>query len=116
MGLLFFGAKLDDHRADHVDAERHDPWRTGDRALFVENMLLHGSPAGAALLHRPARRQPALVIQGAHPQHLVGFAHRFALVDPVRDVLRQIGLEKCAHLLAERHFLGAEMNIHLIPQ
>ncbi|MCY1397119.1 hypothetical protein D3C76_508730 [compost metagenome] len=110
--LLLGRAELDDHRSDHVDAERQDPWRAGGGALFVEDVLLDHAPAGAAVLHRPANGQPAALVEQAHPGDLILPVETLAVTAARRDVGRQPVAQKCTHFLAEGLLGGGELDIH----
>ncbi|MNZ90120.1 hypothetical protein D3C78_1090740 [compost metagenome] len=116
VGLLLGRTKLADHRPDHVDAERDDPRRPGPAVFFIENMLLHGCPAGAAVLHWPTGRQPPLVIESAHPGNVVGLGDAFAVANPLGQCLGQVLLKKRAHFVAKRELIASEMDIHLKPR
>jgi hypothetical protein len=56
-----------DDRRHHHRAEGHDARRAGHGAFFLEQVLLHGAPAGAAELLGPAVGQPALFAQDLGP-------------------------------------------------
>ena len=61
-----------DDRADHADAEGERRRRRMHLQLFVEDVVLHRGPAGAAIFLRPVRDAPALLVQDAPPgDHLV---------------------------------------------
>src|SRR5207302_10328636 len=59
--LLRLGAKAQQHRGAHRDAERNDRRRAGVAELLFEDVALHDVPAGAAPLLRPRGRHPALL-------------------------------------------------------
>ncbi|MCY1447294.1 hypothetical protein D9M71_639060 [compost metagenome] len=89
MRLLLWRTELDDHGSDHVDAERYDP-RCAERvAFFVEDMLFHRAPAGAAKFHGPTGRQPSALIEQAHPGDLVFFVETLAVAATRGDIGRQ---------------------------
>ncbi len=74
MLLVPVAAKGDDHRPDHVQAERREPRCARGRALVLENVALDRRPAGAAVLDRPAGGNPALLIQDLLPAYIVVLA------------------------------------------
>src|SRR5581483_3357039 len=67
--LLLLGAVEDDGRAGPAgaDAEVAPAWRAGERHLLREDELLHDGHAGAAVLLRPGRGDPAAVGELLHP-------------------------------------------------
>src|SRR3954467_73577 len=67
--LLLFIAEGVDHGADHADAEGERLRRRIGLQLFVEDVVLHGGPAGAAILLGPVADAPALLVEDAPPRH-----------------------------------------------
>ena len=67
--LVFLGLSAEgvNHRADHVDTERHDHWRAGQCHGVGENLLLTNPPASTAVLYRPIRCDPAALVNGLVP-------------------------------------------------
>ncbi|MNQ67660.1 hypothetical protein D3C85_821910 [compost metagenome] len=110
--FLLGGTELDDHRGNHLDAERHNARRAGGPALFFEDVLLYDTPARATDLGRPTQGQPALLVEGLHPLHLMLFAQTLAMLDTLGKLGGQPLLEKPSHLLTEGQFVGREFNIH----
>ncbi|MNT59137.1 hypothetical protein D3C72_1966200 [compost metagenome] len=110
-------AVLDQHRAQHVHAKRHDAWATGQCALGIKNELLHRPPARTTVLLRPVVGVPATLVQDGVPLGLVFFAQSLAGLDLAGDIFGQLFLQKSLHFGAERLFLGGELQIHcLCPQ
>jgi hypothetical protein len=68
LGLI---TKLDDHRRHHVYAECHRAGRRCGSTFLIENVFLHDRPTGAAMLHRPAHRIPALLVEEFVPALMV---------------------------------------------
>ncbi|MNX94045.1 hypothetical protein D3C86_1262610 [compost metagenome] len=110
--FLLGGAELDDHRGDHFQAERHHFRCARGKAFFVENMLLHGTPAGAAELDRPPRREPALAVENLHPLHLMRFAQAFAQRNSLGQFARQMVVQEGPDFQAKGLFLHREFNVH----
>src|SRR6478735_5714481 len=70
--LLRLVAEGVDDRADHADAEGERRRRRMHLQLFVEDVMLHRGPPGAAIFLRPVRTAPPLLVQDAPPgDHLV---------------------------------------------
>src|SRR3954466_9318048 len=67
--LLLFFAEGVDHGTDHADAEGERLRRRIGLQLFVEDVVLHGGPAGAAILLGPVADAPALLVEDAPPRH-----------------------------------------------
>ena len=86
--LLRGAAERDDHGRDHLDSERNETRRTGVRGFLLEDVLLHGVPAGAAELHRPAHGAPAAFVQAPLPQQVILAAELIAVPHLVANVLR----------------------------
>ncbi len=78
-----------------------DARRAGLGALFLEDVLLHRIPAGAAVLHRPAGRDPALLVQDLLPAHVVFLAQPLVLQHLAADLVRQAAGARSAHLVAK---------------
>ncbi|MNO51578.1 hypothetical protein D3C76_419760 [compost metagenome] len=110
--FLLGGAELDDHWRDHFQAERHHLRCARGKAFLVENMLLHGTPAGTAELDRPPRREPALPVEDLHPLHLMRFAQAFAQRNPLGQFARQIVAQEGPDFLAKGLFLWGKFNVH----
>ena len=107
--LLRLAAEGDDHRADHGDAERNDPWRPGPRHLLVEDMPLHRRPAGATMFDRPAGCQPAAIVNDLLPSDIIVLAKTEPHLDLVPDLRRQVVAHERPHLVAERFVFGAQL-------
>jgi hypothetical protein len=98
--------------ADHLEAEGQLHRRAGVGAFLVEDVLLHGRPAGAPVADRPACRPPALGMQYLLPAHEVVLLQTFATMDLVADLGWQLGTQEAAYLIAKGKFLGGEIQIH----
>jgi len=103
---LFFGAVLDQQRADHGDAHVGRAAHAPALLLFDENDELFGRQAHAAVLRGPAWCHPAFLRQFEEPVLDLGPAQT-AL--GVAQFARVFGFEKCAHRGAEA------LVIHGIP-
>ena len=111
--LLLLGvAEGHDHRRHHHRAERHHARRAGQRAFFLEQVLLHRVPARAAELLGPAVAQPALLAQDAGPALHVVARQAQRVVDLVRNFGRQVGAHPGAHVFAELLFFRGKCQIH----
>ncbi len=109
---LLLGAKLDDHRGDHVDPKGHGTRRAEGRALLIEDVLFHRAPGGAAQLHRPARRVPAALDQNLLPALVILFGHVLAELDLGGDVRRQLAFQEGAHFIAKGELFGRVIHVH----
>ena len=112
MILLLLAAELDDHRGDHVDAERHGTRRTEGGAFLVKDVLLDRAPGGPAQLHRPARRVPAALDQNLLPALVVFLGQVLAELGLGGDVRRQFMGEEGAHFIAEGELFGRVVDVH----
>src|ERR1700738_1521598 len=114
MLFLRLAAEGVDDGADHADAESKRRWRRRHLQLFVEDVMLHRGPAGAAIFLRPMRNAPALLVQDAPPgDHLIlGQMTAFLQLLPRRR--RHVVPEESPHFLTKRHFFLAESEIHRI--
>ncbi|MOA25094.1 hypothetical protein D3C78_1458010 [compost metagenome] len=112
MGLLLRCAELDDHRCNHADPEWQDPGSTRGRALFLEDVLLDHAPTCTAVLHRPTDRQPAALVEQAHPGDLIFLVETLAVATPRGHIGRQFVTQESAHFLTESVFGGGELDIH----
>jgi hypothetical protein len=111
--LLLLGiAKRHDHRGHHDGAEGHDAGGPGQRALFFEQVLLHGVPARAAELFGPAMAQPALLAKDLAPALHVVAAQAQGVVHLVRNVGGQVVLDPGADVFAELLFFRGKCQIH----
>lgn len=112
--FLLLSAEGIDHRPDHADAKGE---RSGCRMcvkLFVEDVVLHGSPAGAAILLRPMADAPTLLVEDAPPGNHLVLGEMPALHHLAPRLSRQVITEKLPHLLAKCLFLFGESEIHPI--
>ena len=78
--LLFRCSEGHEHRRDHLQAERDQPRRARVRGFLLENVLLHGVPAGPAELLGPVHGAPAPLVQPALPGEII-VAAQFAAVE-----------------------------------
>src|SRR5690606_26833957 len=100
-------------RAAHRDAEHDQTRRGGEVGFLVVDVFLRNRPAGAAMLLRPVRRDPALLVQGLVPVHDLVARTADALCHLLRDALGQLFLQEGANLLAEGVVFGPELEIHV---
>src|ERR1700722_15530081 len=71
LALLFFGAVLQQRRAEHPDAEAVRRRAAVERALFLaQNFGLVARESAAAVLTRPLRHRPPLLRHAFEPQSL----------------------------------------------
>ncbi len=110
--LLLGRAERHDHRRDHHRPERDHARRSGERRLFLEQVLLDRVPARAAELLRPAPAVPALFAQDLGPALQLVARQMNRVADLVADLLRQIGAHPGADLLAEGLFFRREGEVH----
>src|SRR5271167_5082893 len=114
MLLLRLVAEGVEHGADHADAEGKRRRRRMGLKLFVEDILLHRGPAGAAIFLWPVRHAPALLVQDAPPgDHLV-----LGKVTAFDHLLTRRGwhivTKERTHLVTKRDFFFGESEIHRI--
>src|SRR6185437_2429226 len=110
--LLRVGAELDEEGADHEDAEGRERRGAGQLQLLREDEARGDVEAGAAMLHGPVRRGPALGGEDAVPLHdlVVGeVAVDGGLLAEVRGHGRA---EEGPDLLAKAEVLGQEGEVH----
>jgi hypothetical protein len=107
LGLLLIRAVEDESRADHGDAEAAAGRGTVERHLLVVDELLTGGHAGAAVLLRPVRGEPAVsgelllpLLDKGQTIRLIGIAELLHLVGAA-PALGQVLLDETAHLGAE---------------
>jgi hypothetical protein len=86
--------------------------RRGLLQLFLEYVLLHWRPAGAAPFHRPVGDRPAFGVEDALPGDDVVLGEMLSFDHLGADARRQIGAEKRPHLIAEGELFGGEAEIH----
>ena len=126
--LLLLGAVRDQRRAEHRDALPADVGRAGGGHLLLEDELLDGGHAGAAVFGRPVRRHPAALVHGLLPLHGGGLrlglaeeavvlpaalvAELAALVGDRLVVLGQPLLDEVVHLLSEARLVGGIGPVH----
>src|SRR6185436_14586005 len=111
--LLRLGAAGDDRRPGHPEADHADVRRPlGSRLLLEVDRLEAGREAASAVLLRPGDADPPAVVQGAAPRtHLRAVEARLAA--PVAaELVRQVGVQPRAHLLAEARLLGRVAEVH----
>src|ERR1700722_2887267 len=71
LALLFFGAVLQQRRAEHPDAEAVERRAAVERAHFrPQNFGLVARESAAAVLTRPLRHRPSLLHHALEPQSL----------------------------------------------
>src|SRR6185295_280065 len=92
--LLVLAAERDDHRPDHLRAERQGLRRGGLLHLLLEDIELHRAPARAAMLLRPVRHRPAFLVEDALPGDDVFLDVADALGGLLADAVRQVLLEE----------------------
>ncbi|MCY1409471.1 hypothetical protein D9M71_248220 [compost metagenome] len=112
--LLLRSAELDDHRRHHLHAEGNHTRRTGGSALLLEDVLLHDVPASAAIFRRPARGEPAALVERAHPLDLIFLAQALALQDAAGVLHRQFIAQEGSNFVAEGELLGCELDFQLL--
>src|SRR5690606_18283813 len=93
-------------------AEGHDARAASQRALVVEDELLHGTPARAAVFLGPVVGKPAALVEDGVPFLLVGFGQALPGLDLARNVLGQLVLQEGLDFLAEGLLFGGELEIH----
>src|SRR2546423_11448249 len=101
-----------DHRAHHLETEGQQPWGAGRRALLLEDVLLHGIPAGAAELLGPVRAAPTLLMQDLLPAQGVVARDLQAFEYLAAHVGRNVRRDERSDLVAEGQLLGAETQVH----
>src|SRR5207248_7021904 len=109
--FLLFRAESDDDRPDHRNAKAERLRCGGLLQLFLEYVLLHRRPAGAAPLDRPVGDRPALFIEGALPGDDVVLGEMLSFDQLGADALGEIGAEKRPHLFPEGELFGGEAEI-----
>ena len=113
--LLFVGAELHHHRADHAQTHGEQARRARRPGLGIVDIALHGRPAGAAMFFRPGRRDPTLFMQRLVPamadiefrEDAGGQIGRFA------HIRRQLFIEKGPHLIAKGRIRRRHFHVHL---
>ena len=103
-------AELHDDGGDHLQTEGDGPGRSGERLLLLEDVLLNPRPPGAAELHRPGSRPPALGVEDLLPAHPVVAFEMLALVHLVANVRGEILGQELTHLVLKRLLLGRERD------
>jgi hypothetical protein len=106
---------LDDHRPHHGDAEGDERRRAGLGELVLEDVALDDAPAGAALLDRPVRRDPAALVQDAVPAQDVLALDLLVLERLAPDVGGQVLLDEAPALGAEGLLLLRVGELHGNP-
>ena len=71
-------------------------------------MALQRCPTGAAMFHRPIRRQPAAFTEDCLPAHIIVFAESLAMLDLGFDIARKLGRDEVADFFLKRRVGGAE--------
>ena len=110
--LLRVVAEGHDHRRHHGHAKGDDRRSTSGSAFFLEQVLFHRRPAGAAMLDRPTRRDPAFLEELFLPGHMLFLAETKAGHGLASDLFRHLGGHESANLLAERFFFGCQDQFH----
>ena len=110
--LLRLVAEFHDDRCHHGEAEGDQRGRAGGGILFVEDVPLHGRPAGAAPFHGPAGRDPVFLVEDFLPSHVVLAVNALVVEHLVTDVLGQGGAHELAHLFAKGGLFGGVIQIH----
>ena len=114
VALLPRAAELHDHRRHHAQAERYEARGAGGGAFLVEEVLLDGGPARAAVLDRPVRGDPALRVEDLLPADVVVLDHAPMVQDLRADVARKLGAYERAHLRAERLLFRGVLEVHRV--
>ena len=101
--LVFLGLSAEgvNHRADHVDTERHDHWRAGQCHGVGENLLLTNPPASTAVLYRPIGCDPAALMNGLVPTRAQLSINAKAQTRSVNHFLSQIFSDKGVHVMLQ---------------
>ena len=110
-------AVADQHRPAHAETHRRDTGRAGEARFGGPDVALHQIPAGAAVLLRPARCDPALRVQNPMPAD-VGFVvleHAGTEARAVAQIVVERAVEKPAHVVAEAFVFRQQANIHRLP-
>mmetsp|Transcript_7523 Transcript_7523/g.12892 ORF Transcript_7523/g.12892 Transcript_7523/m.12892 type:complete len:214 (-) Transcript_7523:1217-1858(-) len=112
MVLLFFGAKFNQHRPQHIKAKGHNARRIGTTAFFLKNMLLHRAPSWSTKLFGPDRRQPTACVQDGMPL----FHHRFGQLASgphrARNLFWKLLSEKRPHFITECQIFFGITQVH----
>ncbi len=95
-----------DDRRHHAQPERHGFGRSRQGALFVEHVTLQDAPVSTAVLDRPARRDPAALVQDAMPAQEVLLVQALVVQHLAPQVGRQLRPQEVADLGAETVELG----------
>ena len=112
--FLLSAAKRVQHRPEQSQSLPAQIGRVGEMAFPFEDMLPQRTPAGAAVLHRPVRRSPTLLVQRSIPGNEIFLERRSEA--PVRTqghVARQMLAQKLPHFTAKCFVFGAEFQVHL---
>ena len=112
MGLLFFGAELDQHGRQHVRTEGHDAGRIGVDDFLVEDMRLNRGPVRAAMFFGPMPGQPTFGIQQVMPFFKVLAGQAFGVAYLFGQRRAKVDLQEGANLLAESLFFGSVVQVH----
>ena len=110
--LLFVGAELDQHRADHRDVEDLHVGRRRELVFLEKHHALHRRPARPAMFLGPAVGGPALPVEDALPAGGIFFLRRMPQSHPLADVVGQVVGDKAAQFVAKRQLIGAEAEVH----
>src|SRR4029077_16112365 len=110
--LLLLGAEVRDDRADHVGVERQRWRHARELHLLVPDVALQRRPVPAAPLDGPVRHREAGLVEDLLGLDDCVLADVVAGRDRVADLLRDLGGEERAHLLAERALLLGEVQLH----
>ena len=111
--LLVLGAEGVDDGPHIKQPHRHDVQRARALKLLVEDILLVGAPAGAAIGFRPVDGEPALGRHRALRCLVVLFRRRSARRHLLHDRARIFVFEEVPHLHAELFVFFGEGEVHV---
>ena len=112
LGLLFRRAEGVDHRANHRQAERHQPHGIGSSSLFRPDIALRRGPTSAAIFGRPRRNDPALLMQHLVPGEEIFLRHFLTLVNFLVQIGGIMVADEGTHFVTKGVVFGAEIQIH----
>ena len=114
---LFLRAMAHQRRPDHGKTHIGTGRRAGGGAFRRPDETLHHVEARAAIFLRPARRGPAALVESLqpfHPQILIG-QNAGRQLRMGFQIVREVFLQECAHLVPERDILFPHGEIHDDP-
>ncbi len=114
--LLFPGAELHQHRPAHAKPHGRKARCAVARALRGPDIFLHLGPARAAIFDRPARRDPAFPVEDLLPGEVPLLVREDGggALARIRELRRQVLVEKGAHFVAEGSIRRREIQIHFL--